>query len=172
MSASSHPHHANERQWSVNDFKFCIVGILCCELLHTVINSILASFIGKKVCCMVTAPFWKWVTMEHQQFLVLQHWYSELWIVAHCYKRHIGSLYRQKGMRYGHCPLLTMSVNRASTIFGYASWVIWMAMSGNNSYTMYWLSFQSKQCRISLLPHHDNERQWSVNDFWSCKSGN
>jgi len=37
---------------------------------------------------------------------------------------------------------------------------------------MYWRPFQAKQCVRGLLPHHANERQWSVNNFQSSKSAN
>jgi len=57
MATRSLPHHANERQRSVKDFRLWIIGNLSCELLHSVINDVLAAFIGKKVCGMVNAPF-------------------------------------------------------------------------------------------------------------------
>jgi hypothetical protein len=47
MPAHSLPHHENEYQRSVNDFWSCIIGNLSCELLHTVVNGILAAFIGE-----------------------------------------------------------------------------------------------------------------------------
>jgi len=56
MAARSLPHHANERQWSVNDFWLCIIGNPSWELLHSVINAVLAAFIGKKVCHTVNVP--------------------------------------------------------------------------------------------------------------------
>jgi len=47
-----------------------------------------------------------------------------------------------------------------------------MAMCGRNSYTKYSGPFQAKQFMISLLLHNENELQWSINDYWSCKQGN
>jgi hypothetical protein len=47
----------NERQWSINNFWFCIIRNLSCVLLQTVISSVLAAFIGNKVGGMVTAHF-------------------------------------------------------------------------------------------------------------------
>ena len=81
-------------------------------------------------------------------------------------------LYRQKGKRHGHCPILKMSVNRASTTFGFASWVIKVLICGTNSDTMFWWPDQAKQCVTSSLPHHGNECQRSINDIWSFKYGN
>jgi len=43
-----------------------------------------------------------------------------------------------------------------------------VSLCGNNSYTKYWQPFQAKQCLTSRLPHHENERQRSVNNLWSC----
>jgi hypothetical protein len=57
MASRSLPHHANERQRSVNYFWLCIIGNLSWELLHSVINAVLAAFIGKMVCGTVNAPF-------------------------------------------------------------------------------------------------------------------
>ena len=45
ISACSLLHHDNERQWSINESWFCIIGNLSCELLQTVINGVLAAFI-------------------------------------------------------------------------------------------------------------------------------
>jgi hypothetical protein len=56
MSACSLPHHENERQRSVNDIMFWIIGNLSCELLHTVLHGVLAAVIGKIVGSTVTAP--------------------------------------------------------------------------------------------------------------------
>ena len=36
---------------------------------------------------------------------------------------------------------------------------------------MFRRTVQAKQCMRSLLPYHENERQWSVNSFWSCILG-
>jgi hypothetical protein len=57
MASRTLPHHANERQRSVNYFWLCIIGNLSCELLHSVINAVMAAFIGKMVCGTVNAPF-------------------------------------------------------------------------------------------------------------------
>jgi len=65
-----------------------------------------------------------------------------------------------------------MSVNQASMIFGFASWVIYVLICDNNSYTLYWQPCQAKWWVRCAFPHHDNQLQWRVNDFWSSKSCN
>jgi len=81
------------------------------------------------------------------------------------HNRSIGCLYRQNRKRHGHCAILKMSINRASTIFGVASWVIYTLIRGNDWYIMYSCPFQGKWCGISFLCHHDNERQRSIHNF-------
>jgi len=44
----------------------------------------------------------------------------------------------------GDHSILKMSVNRASMIFGFASWVIQVLICGTESYTMYLQLFQAK----------------------------
>jgi len=65
-----------------------------------------------------------------------------------------------------------MHVYRASMIFGFTSWVIYVLIWGNDSNLMYLRLFQAKLYVVSLLPLDENKRQWSVNDFESLKSGN
>jgi len=36
---------------------------------------------------------------------------------------------------------------------------------------MSWQPFHLKQCMTHMLPHHETERQWSVNNIWSCILG-
>jgi len=65
-----------------------------------------------------------------------------------------------------------MHVYRASMIFGFTSWVIYVLIWGNDSNLMYLRLFQAKLYVVSLSPLDENKRQWSVNDFESLKSGN
>jgi len=39
-------------------------------------------------------------------------------------------------------------------------------------FLMYWQPLYSKQVERHSLPHPENERQWSVNNWWSCILGN
>jgi len=64
------PHPGNERQWSVNDFRSCILGNLSGHLLQIVITEILATFIGKRRSDTLLAPSWKWGSDERQRFQV------------------------------------------------------------------------------------------------------
>jgi len=41
-----------------------------------------------------------------------------------------------------------------------------------NSYLKLWVPFQLKQRMTHTLPHHETERQWSVNHIWFCILGN
>ena len=46
-------------------------------------------------------------------------------------------IYRWKWMRHGHCPILTMNVNWASTIFGLVYWIIKASRKCMSSYLYY-----------------------------------
>jgi lipoprotein signal peptidase len=61
--------------------------------------------------------------------------------------------------------MLKVTVNQASSIFAFASWVVYLFNCGIALFAMYWWPFQPKQCRSYFLPHHENERQLSVNNF-------
>jgi len=66
----------------------------------------------------------KWMSTERQRFLNMRPGKLHLrWIVL-SHKGFFAGLYRQNRMQYPPCPIMKMSVNRASTIFGHASWDI------------------------------------------------
>jgi hypothetical protein len=67
---------------------------------------------------------------------------------------------------------MKMSVNGASTIFGHESWETTPPIGCSQLQRNFWLPLWAKRIAILSLPHHENERQWSVNDFWSGIMGN
>jgi len=71
----------------------------------------------------VDTPMAKWAPTERQRFLVLRYWSSAWWLAETIHKCGIGWLYRQKSEPHAPCPILKLSVNRASTIFGLVCWV-------------------------------------------------
>jgi len=64
------PYPGNERQWSINDFLSCTLVNLSGDWLQPVINGVLATSRGKRGSNTLPAPAWKWVSTEHEQFLV------------------------------------------------------------------------------------------------------
>jgi len=64
------PHPGNECQWSVNNFRSCIMGNQSAHWLKLVITGVFASFIGEGRSDMLPAPSWKWASKERQQFQV------------------------------------------------------------------------------------------------------
>jgi len=66
----------------------------------------------------------RWVSMEHQWFLVLRCWQSKRWIAIAMQSGSIGSLYRWKGKWHTCFLILDMSLNATSTIVDLASWII------------------------------------------------
>jgi hypothetical protein len=60
---------------------------------------------------------------------------------------------------------MKMGINKASTIVGHVSWVIWGVTGCTLSYTDYWLPLLAKVNVKHFLPHLQNEQQQSANDF-------
>jgi hypothetical protein len=69
------------------------------------------------------------------KFWALHLGLSKWQLVADIHKRGTGRLSQQKYNRNTLCPILEMSVNGASNIFGLASGVVQVTLCGNNSYT-------------------------------------
>jgi len=162
----------NKRQQSVNNIWFCIIGNLSYELLHTVINGVLAGFIGKKVSGTFTAPFSKCGSTERQRYLAMHPGLSEWQCLAIIHILCTGCLFSQNSAGYLRYPIMTISVNRASTIFDLGRQVIKMSFSSSQVEYRYCQPLLAKEEGARSLPHSENERQQSVNDFLSCKSGN
>ena len=54
------------------------------------------------------------------------------------HNRYIGSIYRPKRQQQGHCPILGMSVNGASTIFRFTSWVFYVPIGWRHPFFRHW----------------------------------
>jgi len=141
------PHHENEHQRIVNDSWSCILGNLGGDRLQKVINKVLATFIAKTESGMLPAPSWKWVSTEHQQFLVMYLGYSVGWLVAHSHKQSIGCLYRQTRKWNAPCPILKLSVNGVSMIVGLPLWSITARCGCYCLYTWFWLFLYAKRLK-------------------------
>jgi hypothetical protein len=57
-------------------------------------------------------------------------------------------------------------------IVGCVSWVIWGEKGYILRYTKYWPPLLQEEKAKCSLPHRKNEREQSVNDFWSSIFGN
>jgi hypothetical protein len=56
-------------------------------------------------------------------------------------------------------------------MFGNAFWEMTHPIGCIQSYWNFWLSLKAKLIAIPSMPHHENERQLSINDYWSCIMG-
>jgi len=65
-----------------------------------------------------------------------------------------------------------MSVNGALTIVSFACWVIYVPIGWRHPVTRYWQPLLVTTPATCSLPHPENERQGSVNDFQLCIFGN
>jgi len=66
----------------------------------------------------------RWASTEHQRFRVWSIQQSNGCIVTSIQRGSIRHLHSSKSKSHAPCAILEMSVNRASTIFGLASWAI------------------------------------------------
>ena len=88
---------STDRQRSVHNPGCCILYDSRAVLRHSPIINVLAAFVGKSACDVVTAPIWWWVSTERQWFWVLHLVSSKGGSTAVIHKRSIGRLYRQYG---------------------------------------------------------------------------
>jgi hypothetical protein len=64
--------------------------------------------------------------------------------------------------------VITVSINRVSTILSPAHSVINELHCHILPKWMYWSAFWRKRQMTRSLPHPKNQGQWSINDFWLC----
>ena len=120
-----------EHQRSINDFWFCIVGNLSCELLHTVINGVLAALIGKMVGSRGANPLWQWASTLHQRYFDMHFGLSEWQCLTIIHIICTGCRLSQNSAGYLRYAIMTMSVNGVSTVFDLVSQVMKMSFGGS-----------------------------------------
>jgi len=165
-------HPENESQRRVNDFWSCILGNLSGDWIKMIINKTKATFKPKKESDTLPATCWKSVSTECQQCLALHHCQSEWRWVTDIHKWQIGCLYREYRKRHAPSPILKMSINILSMIFGLVSQENHPRLHHCNAYWKYWPPWRSKLTGMTSLLSPKNNHHRSVNDFWSCNSGN
>jgi len=89
-------------------------------------------------------------------------------LVADIHLSNIGSLYWQKQQQHTPCGILKMSINGASTICSFASWVSSVPIGCKHPFMRYWQPLLAKTTATCSLRHPENERQRSVNSFRTC----
>jgi len=107
----------------------------------------------------------EWASMDHQRYVVLYVRLLNNNLVTVMHDRYTGSLYRQQRQRHAPCCILGMSDNGASTLFSFASWVIYVPIGCRHQFLWYCQPSLGKTKATCSLPHPKNERQWSVNNF-------
>ena len=78
----------------------------------------------------------------------------------------IDSLYWGKLKRHAPCHILRMSVNGVSTMFSWASWVIYVPIGCRHPLVRYSQPLLGKPTATCSLPHPENERQRCFNNFY------
>ena len=104
--------------WSCKYSNWTVIWSLLC------ITDVLAACIGKWDCNTVTAPVWEWVSMEHQRLVAVHHGWYIFRLVADIDLWDIGSLQEEKQQSNAPCRILKLSVNRESTDFDLAYFLI------------------------------------------------
>jgi len=94
----------------------------CCYACS--ITTVLALSIGNTASNTVTAPFWKWVSTEHQGLLDLHLALSKCWFVLIIHIWCIGGHFKQNNAWYLRYPIMKISVHWVSMISSLISQVI------------------------------------------------
>jgi hypothetical protein len=68
-------------------------------------------------------------------------------LVADIHFSDIGSLYWEKLQLHAPCGILRMSIDGVSTIFGFASWLIYVLIGCRHPFIKYWQPLLAKQQR-------------------------
>ena len=71
----------------------------------------------------------------------------------------IGCVYWQKRDQHGHRPILSMSVNGASTIVSFVAGVSYIPIGCGYPFMRYWQPLLAKTTVTCSLRHLENERQ-------------
>ena len=114
----------NKRQYSGNDFSLRILSKLSGEWLPPFLIEVLAAFRVKNNTNTLSVPSWNWALMECQWLLVLDLLYSKCCKVVVIHRWCHGCLVIWNNAWHVYYPIMKLSVNGVSTIFGLAYWVI------------------------------------------------
>jgi len=87
-------------------------------------NRTIGSHLGQNTYNNITAMSYSWATTEFQRFLALHISKSKGCMATLTHHQTICRLSRQKCLRQYHYYVLKMSINGASTLFGFACWKI------------------------------------------------
>jgi len=164
--------HENECQRSVNDSWFCKYGNWTTVWSLWCITDMLAAFIGTWDSDMVPDASWKWASTEPQRDSASQPGKFMFRLVVDFHLADIVSLYWEKLKWHAPCHILRMSVNGASIMFSFASWVIYFLNGCRHPFVRYWQPSLGKTTATYSLPHPENERQRSVNNLQLLILGN
>jgi len=149
-----------------------MLGNLCSDWLKTSICQILTASIGKNYSDMLPATSWEWASTVHERCLPSYLGYFMFRLGSGIHSSDNGSLYCETLQQHAPCRILEMIVNRASRIFSFASWVIYVPIGCRHPFNRFWLPLLGETTVTCSLPHPENERQQSVNDFKLWVMGN
>jgi len=88
--------------------------------------------------------------------------------VADIHLSDIGSLYWEKLQRRTACCIMRMSINGASTIFNFTSYVLYVPIGCTHPFIKNCQPLLANTTAIWSLSHTENEHQRSINSFICC----
>jgi len=157
--------HWNEHQWSVNDFWFCKYGNWTTIWSLWCLTDMLAAFMGIWNSDMLPAASWEWASTECQQVSASHLGEFMFWLIVDIHLAEIDSVHSEKLKWHAPCHILRMSINGASTMFSFATWVIYVSIGCRHPFVRYWQPLLQKATATCSLPHPENEHQRSGNDY-------
>jgi len=138
-TATQSPSHSeNKHQWSVNNLAFCKYSNYTVIWSPLCITDVFTAFIGYRDSNKVSAPFWVGASTECQWILALHLGQFIFRLVPDIHLSDIGCHYWDKLHWHARSRILRISVNGVSTIFSFASWVLYVPICCRHPYIKYW----------------------------------
>jgi len=94
------------------------------------------------------------------------------WLLAEIHLSDNGSLYLEKLQRHAPYRIMQFSINGASTIVSFASWVIHVPIGCRHPFNRYSLPVLGNTTATCSLLHPENERQLIINNLQLWIVGN
>jgi hypothetical protein len=104
---------------------------------------------GSTICGLVSSVIYQWLGCGYAQ-----QTYSQLFLA--------------KRQQQSQCPILSMSVNRASIIVSFPSWLSYIPIGFRHPFMRYWQPCLAETTATCFLWHLETECQWRVNGYRTC----
>jgi hypothetical protein len=168
VTATSLLHPINERQWSINDFWLWIIEKARAVPWQVPIIELSAAFQGYDWCDNTASMSQKWVSKKCEWLLALHLGKSKGSVATLSYNWTISRLPGYWLLRQHRYYVPMVSINRASTSFGLATWRIQWLCSNINPKLNNRPPFNAKMLSMTSSLCSKDGRQRSDHDFRPC----